>query len=37
MTAEDASDDSVRAKLRKAELPLPGIDLLTRTVETASP
>ncbi|MCZ4611192.1 molybdopterin-dependent oxidoreductase [Streptomyces sp. Lzd4kr] len=32
-TAEDASDDSIHAKLREAELPLPGIDLLTRSVD----
>lgn len=32
-TAEDASDGSIRGKLRKAELPLPGIDLLTRSVD----
>ncbi|MCF1598959.1 molybdopterin cofactor-binding domain-containing protein [Streptomyces muensis] len=32
-TAQDASDDSVRAELRKAELPLPGLDLLTKSVD----
>lgn len=32
-TAEDASDDTVRAELRKAELPLPALDLLTKSVD----
>ncbi|MCL8011514.1 molybdopterin cofactor-binding domain-containing protein [Streptomyces sp. AS02] len=32
-TAEDASDDTVRAELRRAELPLPGLDLLTKSVD----
>ncbi|KOG07242.1 molybdopterin cofactor-binding domain-containing protein [Streptomyces viridochromogenes] len=32
-TAEDASDDTVRAELRKAELPLPALDLLTGSVD----
>ncbi|MGW2520581.1 molybdopterin cofactor-binding domain-containing protein [Streptomyces sp. NPDC001617] len=32
-TAEDASDDTVRAELRKAELPLPALDLLTKAVD----
>ncbi|MFJ8532254.1 molybdopterin cofactor-binding domain-containing protein [Streptomyces sp. NPDC093591] len=32
-TAQDASDDTVRAALRKAELPLPGLDLLTKAVD----
>lgn len=32
-TAEDASDDTVRAELRKAEPPLPGLDLLTKSVD----
>ncbi|MDF3144812.1 MULTISPECIES: molybdopterin cofactor-binding domain-containing protein [unclassified Streptomyces] len=32
-TAEDASDDSIRSELRKAELPLPALDLLTKSVD----
>ncbi|MGI5373151.1 molybdopterin cofactor-binding domain-containing protein [Streptomyces sp. CA-251387] len=32
-TAEDASDDTIRAQLRKAELPLPALDLLTKSVD----
>ncbi|GHH10303.1 molybdopterin cofactor-binding domain-containing protein [Streptomyces lanatus] len=32
-TAEDASDESIRAELRRAELPLPGLDLLTKSVD----
>ncbi|MFF4257743.1 molybdopterin cofactor-binding domain-containing protein [Streptomyces sp. NPDC001663] len=32
-TAEDASDDTVQAELRKAELPLPALDLLTKSVD----
>ncbi|SDN53174.1 isoquinoline 1-oxidoreductase, beta subunit [Streptomyces sp. cf386] len=32
-TAQDASDDDIRAELRKAELPLPGLDLLTKSVD----
>ncbi|KMS67808.1 isoquinoline 1-oxidoreductase [Streptomyces viridochromogenes] len=32
-TAEGASDDTVRAELRKAELPLPALDLLTGSVD----
>ncbi|MFE0254867.1 molybdopterin cofactor-binding domain-containing protein [Streptomyces sp. NPDC059010] len=32
-TAEGATDDTVRAELRKAELPLPGLDLLTKSVD----
>ncbi|GAA4061199.1 molybdopterin cofactor-binding domain-containing protein [Streptomyces shaanxiensis] len=32
-TAEDASDDTIRAELRKAELPLLGLDLLTKSVD----
>lgn len=32
-TAENASDDSIRAELRRAELPLPGLDLLTKSVD----
>ncbi|MEU6260562.1 molybdopterin cofactor-binding domain-containing protein [Streptomyces sp. NPDC047043] len=32
-TAEGASDDTVHAELRKAELPLPALDLLTKSVD----
>jgi isoquinoline 1-oxidoreductase subunit beta len=32
-TADEASDDTVRAELRKAELPLPALDLLTKSVD----
>ncbi|WP_405865868.1 molybdopterin cofactor-binding domain-containing protein [Streptomyces sp. NBC_00005] len=32
-TAEGASDDTIRAELRKAELPLPSLDLLTKSVD----
>ncbi|MDC0768975.1 molybdopterin cofactor-binding domain-containing protein [Streptomyces sp. HD] len=32
-TAEGATDDTVRAELRRAELPLPGLDLLTKSVD----
>ncbi|WP_406440147.1 molybdopterin-dependent oxidoreductase [Streptomyces sp. NBC_01613] len=32
-TAEGASDDTIRAELRKAELPLPSVDLLTKSVD----
>ena len=30
---DDASDDTIRAELRKAELPLPALDLLTKAVD----
>ncbi|GAA2491133.1 molybdopterin cofactor-binding domain-containing protein [Streptomyces longisporus] len=32
-TVDDASDDSIRDELRGAELPLPAIDLLTKSVD----
>ncbi|MGW0095160.1 molybdopterin cofactor-binding domain-containing protein [Streptomyces sp. NPDC003328] len=32
-TAEGKSDDTVRGELRRAELPLPALDLLTRSVD----
>ncbi|MCI3242081.1 molybdopterin cofactor-binding domain-containing protein [Streptomyces spinosisporus] len=32
-TAEGESDDTIREELRKAELPLPAVDLLTRSVD----
>ncbi|WP_369166834.1 molybdopterin cofactor-binding domain-containing protein [Streptomyces sp. R28] len=32
-TAQDASDDSIRSELRKAELPLAALDLLTKSVD----
>jgi isoquinoline 1-oxidoreductase beta subunit len=32
-TVEGASDDTIRDELRKAELPLPALDLLTRSVD----
>ncbi|MCD9879488.1 molybdopterin cofactor-binding domain-containing protein [Streptomyces guryensis] len=32
-TVEGASDDTIRAELRKAELPLPALDLLTKAVD----
>lgn len=32
-TVDDASDDTIRAELRKAELPLPALDLLTKAVD----
>ncbi|MGW9032575.1 molybdopterin cofactor-binding domain-containing protein [Streptomyces sp. NPDC055722] len=33
-TAEEASDDTIRAELRRAELPLPALGLLTKAVDT---
>ncbi|MGI5509272.1 molybdopterin cofactor-binding domain-containing protein [Streptomyces sp. CA-106131] len=33
-TAEGASDDTIRAELRRAELPLPALGLLTKAVDT---
>ncbi|MGW2571040.1 molybdopterin cofactor-binding domain-containing protein [Streptomyces sp. NPDC001537] len=32
-TVDDASDDTIREELRKAELPLPALDLLTKSVD----
>ncbi|MGW3116757.1 molybdopterin cofactor-binding domain-containing protein [Streptomyces sp. NPDC001107] len=32
-TVDDASDDTIRDELRKAELPLPALDLLTKSVD----
>ncbi|NUP36993.1 MAG: xanthine dehydrogenase family protein molybdopterin-binding subunit, partial [Streptomyces sp.] len=32
-TVDDASDDTIRDELRKAELPLPAVDLLTKSVD----
>ncbi|WP_307618818.1 molybdopterin cofactor-binding domain-containing protein [Streptomyces sp. V3I7] len=32
-TADDADDDSIRDELRRAELPLPALDLLTKSVD----
>ncbi|MFF4361357.1 molybdopterin cofactor-binding domain-containing protein [Streptomyces sp. NPDC001604] len=32
-TVDDATDDTIRDELRKAELPLPAVDLLTKSVD----